>query len=76
MHLAATHIVAEVKFRRHFGKLTSLSLFNTLHHTGAFDPTHMPPPSLTLDTSLAAPESTANVIAQHLYAISQIAQPR
>ncbi len=52
--------------RREFGKLTSLSLFNTLHQSGVFDSTHMPQPALTLDTSQAPPEATALAIAQHL----------
>ncbi len=61
--------------RREFGKLTSLSLFDTLHRSRAFDATNMPPPALTLDTSLMSPETAANAIAQHLNAISLIVQP-
>ena len=61
--------------RREFGKLTSLSLFDSLHHAGAFDPTPMPPPILTLDTSLASAESTAEAIVKHLNAGSSIVQP-
>jgi chloramphenicol 3-O-phosphotransferase len=52
--------------RQRFQKLTSTTLFDQLHAAGVFDAAHMPPPRLTLDTSLYTPEATAAKIAQAL----------
>jgi chloramphenicol 3-O-phosphotransferase len=52
--------------RQRFQKLTSATLFDQLHADGVFDATHMPPPRLTVDTSLHTPEAAAAEIAQAL----------
>lgn len=52
--------------RQRFQKLTSAILFDQLHADGVFDATHMPPPRLTLDTSLHTPEAAAAHIAHAL----------
>jgi chloramphenicol 3-O-phosphotransferase len=46
--------------------LTSLPFFEHLHAAGEFDTTHMPPPNLTLDTSLQTPTEAAAHIAATL----------
>jgi hypothetical protein len=45
--------------RLQYGKLSSLSLFEELHAAGVFDSSHMPKPSLTVDTSLCSPAEAA-----------------
>jgi hypothetical protein len=52
--------------RQNFKKLTSATLFDQLHADGVFDSSHMPPPRLTLDTSLHSPEAAAAQIAKFL----------
>jgi hypothetical protein len=45
--------------RLQYQKLTSLSLFEQLHASGDFDATHMPKPTLSIDTSLCTPLQAA-----------------
>ena len=52
--------------RQQFRKLTSVPLFEQLHADGVFDTSHMPSPSLTIDTSTFTPEQVAEQIAQTL----------
>jgi hypothetical protein len=52
--------------RLHFGKLTSVALFDQLVAEGAFDASHMPRPSLSIDTSLSTPQQAAAQIRQAL----------
>jgi hypothetical protein len=52
--------------RLQFRKLSSLPLFEQLHAGGVFDTSHMPSPSLTIDTSLCVPADAALRIAQKL----------
>ena len=52
--------------RRQFGKLTSLSLFERLESGGSFDASHMPQPTLSIDTSLCSSREAAAAVAQLL----------
>lgn len=52
--------------RLQYRKLSSLSLFEKLHADGEFDTSHMPKPSLTIDTSLKSPMEAAAQISDTL----------
>ena len=52
--------------RQQFRKLTSVPLFEQLHADGVFDTSHMPAPTITIDTSTCTPVEAANQIAQAL----------
>jgi hypothetical protein len=52
--------------RAQYQKLASVSLFEQLHIAGVFDTSPMPPPALSIDTSLVTPIEAATVIAQKL----------
>jgi hypothetical protein len=52
--------------RSQHGKLTSVELFDQLAAQGSFDSPRMPPPRLTVDTSLCSPRQAAERIAQVL----------
>jgi hypothetical protein len=52
--------------RFHHRKLTSVELFEELHAEGSFDASYMPPPRLTIDTSLVTPARAALQIARAL----------
>src|SRR5271157_24822 len=64
--------MAELKWRMglpsrlQYGKLTSVVLFEQLNAEGSFDASHMPRPSLTIDTSLCTPARAALEIAREL----------
>ena len=53
--------------RLQYRKLSSLSLFEHLEASGAFDTSHMPRPLLTLDTSVKSPEEAAAEIGSALH---------
>jgi hypothetical protein len=63
----------ELKSRMHspsrteFQKLASVPLFEQLHAAGVFDASHMPGPTLTIDTSTHTPAQAAAAIAQQLH---------
>ena len=52
--------------RSQHGKLSSVDLFDQLAAQGSFDSPRMPPPRLTIDTSLCTPREAAVRIAQAL----------
>jgi hypothetical protein len=52
--------------RLQYRKLSSLPLFEKLHAAGEFDTSHMPKPSLTIDTSLKGPMEAATLISNTL----------
>ena len=52
--------------RQQFRKLTSVPLFEQLHADGVFDTSHMPAPTITIDTSTCTPVEAAAQIAQAL----------
>ena len=52
--------------RSQHGKLTSVEMFDQLTAQGSFDSPRMPPPRLTIDTSLCSPHQAAERIAQAL----------
>jgi hypothetical protein len=52
--------------RLRYQKLTSVPLFEQLHASGGFDATHLPKPSLSVDTSLCTPLQAATQIAEAL----------
>jgi hypothetical protein len=56
--------------RLQYRKLSSLSLFESLHSTGEFDTSHMPKPRLTIDTSLHGPVEAAIEISDTLGLVS------
>jgi hypothetical protein len=56
--------------RLQYRKLSSLSLFNKLQAAGEFDTSHMPKPSLTIDTSLNSPIEAATQISETLNLVS------
>jgi hypothetical protein len=56
--------------RLQYRKLSSLSLFEKLHATGEFDTSHMPTPSLTIDTSVTGPIEAAARIFDALNLVS------
>lgn len=57
--------------RLQYRKLSSLSLFEELHGAGEFDTSHMPKPSLTIDTNLNSPIEAATQICNALHLIHQ-----
>ena len=52
--------------RQQHGKLTSVAQFDQLAAAGCFDSPRMPPPRLSVDTSLCSPREAAERIAQAL----------
>ena len=52
--------------RLQYRKLSSLSLFEKLQAAGEFDTSHMPKPSLTIDTSINSPIEAAKQISEAL----------
>jgi hypothetical protein len=52
--------------RAQYQKLVSVSLFEQLHSAGVFSTTHMPPPEISIDTSLCSQSEAASRIAATL----------
>jgi hypothetical protein len=52
--------------RAQYQKLTDLALFEQLNARGVFSTSHMPTPSLSIDTSLYSPVQSAAILAREL----------